>query len=330
MDRRIKTQVDTIHLVSQKMISLQNKIVSRMVRNKVIVVPEHVYLGVRQVGCNYADEGDQEHACEIWDTIAYWEYRVLVYYNSVWLPGTCQATSLDHTFEHAFDLDAEITYTVRVEEPPLLLQHVDRGRVIIKSDELLLLQNVAKQARHDLQDLVKLKDDIAATERRTGGEAQVLRQQQQWADRLRVISEGMRPTGASKPTDVKKEPTLADDEPGGAKPGSPSESPPFISPSESPPSEVARPTKAQQAGERKALVLEKFKASVKMEPMDDDEETVPEGEDDVAEPAQTQQEADQPDVADPEQTWFVDQYGIRHGWGPAGPEWNSASTPTPK
>ena len=63
---------------------------------------------------------------------------------------------------------------------------------------------------------------------------------------------------------------------------------------------------------------------------DDDEETVPEGEDDVAEPAQTQQEADQPDVADPEQTWFVDQYGIRHGWGPAGPEWNPAFNHTPK
>jgi len=121
---------------------------------------------------------------------------------------------------------------------------------------------------------------------------------------------------------------LADEVPGGAKPGSPSESPPFISPSESPPTEVARPTKAQQAGERKALVLEKFKASVKMEPMDDDEETVPEGEDDVAEPEQAQQEADQPDVADPVQV--VDQYGIRHGWGPAGPEWNSACTPVPK
>ncbi|OUT62621.1 MAG: hypothetical protein CBB71_01575, partial [Rhodopirellula sp. TMED11] len=115
-------------------------------------------------------------------------------------------------------------------------------------------------------------------------------------DRDQSFAGALRPTetGASKPTRIKMEPTLADEVP-----------------------EVAKPTQAQQAVDEPA-------GDVKMEPTYEDEGAAPACEDDVAEPVQAQQEADQPDVAEPVQV--VDEYGISRGWGPPGPEWASAFT----
>ena len=95
------------------------------------------------------------------------EWRVLVYHDQQWVPGICTRVGLHESDRHytgyltdsPYDPGTKIVYDVKIGDGDQLLEKVDRGRVIIRSELILRLQSELDESKRDLRTLVNLKQE---------------------------------------------------------------------------------------------------------------------------------------------------------------------------
>jgi hypothetical protein len=143
------------------------RVVTRMVKYRVEMIPEHDYKEMHQIGCNRQNQDDWNGAEELWEMLVRKEWKVLVFHDQRWRPGTCAGVANEkrgryyagYLMDLPFDPEEKLTYDIKLGDQ--LLEGVDRGLVIIRSEVILRLQDDLDEVRRDLKALVDLKQKEA-------------------------------------------------------------------------------------------------------------------------------------------------------------------------
>ena len=143
------------------------RVISRMAYYGVEMIPEACYKQMHTIGCNRQDQDNWNGAEEIWGMLVRKEWRVLVYHDQQWVPGICTRVGLHESDRHysgyltdsQYDPEAKLVYDVKIGDGDQLLEKVDRGRVIIRSELILRLQSELDESKRDLRTLVNLKQE---------------------------------------------------------------------------------------------------------------------------------------------------------------------------
>ena len=139
------------------------RVISRMAYYGVEMIPEDCFKKIHKIGCNRQNAGNWNGAEEIWKMLVRKEWRVLVYHDQQWVPGICTGVANEsrggyyagHLMDLPFDPEAKLMYDIKIDDQ--LLESVDRGRVIIRSELILRLQSELDESKRDLRTLVNLK-----------------------------------------------------------------------------------------------------------------------------------------------------------------------------
>ena len=140
------------------------RVISRMVRYRVDMIPERTYKQLHQIGCNRQDQDNWNGAEEMWELLARREWKVLVFHDQRWTPGTCEGVADEKRGKHyagyimnePSDPEAKLKYEIKIGDQ--VLKDVDRGLVIIRSEVIIRLQNELDEIRRDLKTLVAMKE----------------------------------------------------------------------------------------------------------------------------------------------------------------------------